>query len=180
MELKHVDLAFEIKEVSPEGKFSGMASVYDLVDYGGDVVRPGAFSKTVQEQKTVPILLQHSSRMPIGLGTLKEVQGGLMIEGQMDMDDPDAVKTFNKMKLKILKGLSIGFTTIKDNILNSGIRELLEVKLWEVSVVLFPMNPAAQVVATKDLPLPDAAAGRKSEPDLHSAFVDFRLPEQFR
>ncbi len=150
---KALDLGFEIKEVSEDGVFVGLASTYDNVDLGGDVVRPGAFKKTINEMKSVPILLGHDSDKVIGEGTLRDSKDGLVIEGKLDIDiDPEAATTHKKMKRGRIKGLSIGFTTVKDAI-KDGVRELLELKVWEVSLTPFPMNTHAFVTAVKELPL---------------------------
>ena len=37
----------EIKSISDQGIFKGLASVYGNVDLGGDVVEPGAFARTL-------------------------------------------------------------------------------------------------------------------------------------
>jgi HK97 family phage prohead protease len=157
METKRIDLPFEIKEVTAEGKFSGYASLYDEIDLGGDVVRKGAFAKTVRESKSVPILWQHDSREVIGMGALKDTKDGLMIEGELDMEDSVAVKAHRKMKRGMIRGLSIGFNTIKSSPPDVMPRELLEVKLWEVSVVTFPMLPSAQITHVKSVSDEDVA-----------------------
>ena len=182
MQTKQVDLELELKEVSEEGTFSGLASTYDNIDLGGDVVRPGAFKKTINEMKSVPILFGHDSGKVLGEGLLRDSKDGLVIEGKLDIDiDPLAAQTHQKMKRGRIKGLSIGFTTVKDAV-KEGIRELLEVKVWEVSLTPFPMNTHALVTAVKDSsltpepestpaepPQPEAQADTKSiEPELHS------------
>jgi phage head maturation protease len=49
----------------------------------------------------------------------------------------------------VLKGLSIGYDSVKDKVEN-GVRRLSELKLWEISLVTFPMNPVAQVTGVKN------------------------------
>lgn len=160
MPAKQIDLSFEIKELSDQGTFAGLASTYHNVDLGGDVMRPGAFTKTIRESKRVPILFGHDSEKVIGEGVLKDTEDGLAIEGQLDIDiDPLAAQTHQKMKRGRIRGLSIGFSTVKDAI-KDGIRELLEVKVWEVSLTPFPMNPLAQITAVKESALsPETAVG---------------------
>lgn len=143
-------LPFEVKDVTAEGKFSGMASVYGEVDLGGDVVERGAFAKTITENPTIPVLWQHKSDEVIGSGTLSNKRDGLAIEGTLDMEDPTAQKAYRKLKLGLMKGLSIGFNSVSDEIKN-GVRHLKEVKLWECSIVTFPMLPSAQVTSLKQM-----------------------------
>lgn len=155
METKRIDLEFEVKEASEEGKIVGMASTYNNVDYGGDVVRPGAFTKTLQENPTVQVFVNHDHQVgewPIGKGTMTEMGRGIRMEADLDMGDQRAVDLLRKMKMGLMRGLSIGYKTIKENPIANGIRELLEVQLVEVSITPFPMNPKALVTAVKQDP----------------------------
>jgi HK97 family phage prohead protease len=54
------------------------------------------------------------------------------------------------MKAGVVKGLSIGYDTIQATY-DGDIRHLTELKLWEISRVIFPMNESAQVSAVKAL-----------------------------
>jgi Escherichia/Staphylococcus phage prohead protease len=144
--------SFEIKEVGDAGEFTGIASVYGVEDLGGDIVDKGAFTKTVSENPTIPILWQHQSGEVIGQGEVKESQGKLMISGKLDMEDATAQKAFRKMKNGMIRGLSIGYKSVKstfEELEDRFIRHLQEVKLFEVSIVTFPMLPAAQITRTK-------------------------------
>jgi HK97 family phage prohead protease len=143
---------FEIKEVAEDGTFRGVASVYGEEDLGGDVVDKGAFKKTISENPVVPILWQHKSDEVIGEGNVSEWQGKIMIDGRLDMDDPTAQKAHRKMRSKLVKGLSIGFNTVKssfEQIEGRLVRHISELKLWEVSIVTFPMLLSAQVMRVK-------------------------------
>jgi len=146
---------FEFKELDEStGQFSGIASITSIEDLGGDVMEDGCFEKSIQDKPVIPILLQHDSREVIGEGTLEMVGQKLMLKGQLDMDDPVAVRTLGKLRKKLLKGLSIGFQAMRvtwEETKDKFIRHVTEAKLWEVSVVTFPMLPAAQVTAVKSL-----------------------------
>lgn len=147
------DIKFQIKAVSDSGSFEGLAAVYGNVDLGGDIIAPGAFAKTIREKKgEVPILWQHDQREPIGLGTLTDSKEGLQIEGQLVLESPVAQKAYALMKARVLKGLSIGYDTVVSEYDNANdIRTLKELKLWEVSVVTFAMNPLAEVTSVKQM-----------------------------
>lgn len=147
-----LELQLEIKEVKESGTFSGIAAVCGTEDLGGDVIDKGAFRKTINDNPIVPVLWQHKSDEVIGEGTLSEWQGRLLLKGKLDMDDPTAQKAHRKMMNGLVKGLSIGFQTIKstwEDIEGRMIRHIQEMKLWEVSVVTFPMMPQAQVTRVK-------------------------------
>lgn len=152
MENKSYQFHCEIKEVAEDGSFEGIASVYGVEDLGGDVVDKGAFSKTISENAVVPILWQHKSDEVIGEGEVSEWQNKIRIKARLDLEDETAKKAYRKMKRKLIKGLSIGFQTVKsswEDVEGRMVRHIGELKLWEVSVVTFPMLPAAQVTRVK-------------------------------
>jgi HK97 family phage prohead protease len=159
---KNLDLPFDLKEATDAGKFSGVASVYGALDLGGDVVERGAFAKTLAERPTVPVLWQHRTDEVIGEGKLRSTQAGLSIEAELDLEDPTAAKAFRKLKRGLIKGLSIGYESVKDEVKN-GVRHLQELKLWEVSVVTFPMLPAAQVTSVKSYDLDELKSALEDE-----------------
>lgn len=142
-------LRLEVKEISEAGSFEGMLSPYGNIDGGDDIVEPGAYKKTLKEKgATRPLLWQHKSDEPIGEITLTDTPEGLMCSGQLLMDDPMAQKAHRFIKSGIVKGLSVGFETVKKSF-KDGIRHLEEMKLYEGSIVTFPMNEQALITSVK-------------------------------
>jgi HK97 family phage prohead protease len=150
--IKHKNnLRMEIKEISADGSFTGMLSVYNVVDLGKDLVEPGAFAKTIKDHgNEVPMLWQHKPDVPIGTLTLEDGPEALHVKGQLLMDLPEAKKAYLLIKARIVRGLSIGFDTVKE-VLDGGIRRLKELRLYEGSIVTFPMNEAALITSVKHL-----------------------------
>jgi HK97 family phage prohead protease len=148
--MEQLNCSVEIKSITDQGQFQGLASVYGNVDLGGDVVVAGAFQKTLADRGgEVPILWQHDLKSPIGLGKLTDTANGLAIEGQLILADvPKAREAYSLLKAKVLRGLSIGYDSIKSDV-KDGIRFLRELKLYEVSLVTVAMNELAQVSAVK-------------------------------
>lgn len=160
LEFKTFD--FELKEVDQsegEGMIKGYASTFGNVDLGMDIVDPGAFSKSLKENKGVmPILADHSPYDQIGWNkTAKEDKTGLYVEGLINMKVQKGQERFSLAKqafdLGGKPGLSIGYMTIKaePDRENPRIRRLKEVKLFEYSLVTFPMNAEAMLTAAKSL-----------------------------
>ena len=51
--------------VAPDGSFAGSLAVYNNIDLGGDLIEPGAFTKTIKEHgDQVPLLWQHKPDVP--------------------------------------------------------------------------------------------------------------------
>lgn len=147
---------FETKALDSQGVFSGYGSVFDVIDSYREVVTPGAFTKSLEKWKAKdrlpPMLYQHRSAEPLGAFTLmREDKKGLYVEGQLLVDDIQrAREVYALLKAKALSGMSIGFNVIDDAYdSRAGIYQLNEVDLWEVSIVTFPANEAANVESVK-------------------------------
>ena len=186
------NLKFEVKEedVNVEtGEFTGHAAVFKNIDFGNDIIEPGAFAKTIKDQKgKVPILWQHNTREPIGISmTMEEDEKGLKVKGQINKEvqrGKEALALINQFaKAKRPFGLSIGFDPLQSEFVEkskNGIKRLVrilkELKLFEFSPVTFAMNDRAMAdmksgIPAVDLPLSDrhqawdakAAMGRIKE-----------------
>ena len=135
--------------VVSDGSFEGLLAVYNNVDLGGDLIEPGAFTKTIKDHgNEIPLLWQHKTDEPIGMLTLTDGPAALSVKGQLLMESPVAKSAYLLMKANIVRGLSIGFDTVKDA-MDGAVRHLKEIRLWEGSIVTFPMNPAAMVTTIK-------------------------------
>jgi hypothetical protein len=142
MKDKH-QLRLEIKAIAEDGSFEGRLSPYGNVDDGGDVVEPGAYTKTIQERgPKVPLLWQHKTDEPIGDLTLDDRPDGLYCKGQLLMSLATAQKAYLLIKAGIL--------LLKEAYVNS-VRHLKEVKLYEGSIVTFPMNEQALITSVKSV-----------------------------
>lgn len=149
--------AFSLKLDAPpddEGNFTGYAAVFGNVDKGNDVIDPGAVTKTLQETPEVPLFWIHNyDLVPIGTGKMSpDPKGkGVRIEGQLFLETSElAREVFGAMKAGAVKGLSIGYNTLK-RAFKGSVRHLQEIAIGEVSLCPFPMNPLAEVDGVKDL-----------------------------
>jgi HK97 family phage prohead protease len=156
MERTNLDLPFEVKRVEPTGTFQGHASVFEVEDRMGDVVAPGAFRATLalhRRKGRLPAMLwQHDATEPIGAWTeMREDEIGLFVQGRLFVDDiPRARQALALLKANGLSGLSIGFRTVRREIDDrTGLRRLVEVELFEVSLVTFPALDVARVTGVK-------------------------------
>jgi HK97 family phage prohead protease len=154
---KHFE--FELKTLEDSGTFEGLASTYGNIDLGGDVVEPGAFTKSLSQKSSVPILYQHNQKQPIGLGYLEDSESGLKIRGELVLDVPEAKSAYALMKKGVLRGLSIGYRPVRE-VFDASIKanRLQEIALHEVSVVTFPMNEQATIGAVKAATIRDFEA----------------------
>lgn len=150
--MAHHSIPFQLKELDQStGKFVGYAAKFNNVDYGGDKILPGAFGDV--DAKDVRGLWQHNWDKPIFVPeSFKDDGVGLLMEGQLVMEVQQAREALALAKLNALGGLSIGYGAEEYDYEDGGrVRVLKKVKLWEVSMVTFPMNPDAKILDAKGL-----------------------------
>lgn len=179
---------FDVKaDESKTGEFAGRASVYGVVDSYGDVVMPGAFTASLAELGgRIKVLNQHNPMDAIGIATLSDTDTALVAEGSLVLDLQSAKDAHTRLKHGLIDGISIGYEVKKDGY-DKGVRQLHEIKLWEISLVTFPANQFARVTDVKsaleryaDLPLvqnvlsvlPDVKAGRVLSASNRSKIAD--------
>jgi len=163
-ERKDFNFKIEVLDSDVPGSFEGYASVFNIVDEGGDVVEQGAFTRTLNNKfasgkKSIPLLWQHDSRMPMGMITeAHEDNYGLFIKGQIILGSDMSNHCHALMKAGAISGMSIGYDTMKatfpENEMIKGdavMRRLQELRLWEISMVTFPMNDSANVTDVKGM-----------------------------
>lgn len=141
---------FEVR-AGEDGKqrLRGLAVVFNSETVIGgqfrEVIRPGAFTKTLTE-RDIKMLWDHNSNFVLGSTrsgtlTLQESFRGLEVD-----DDPPVLGMNAGFLESIQRGdvsqMSFMFEVIKENVIRAEgqmlLREILEVKLWEVSPVTFP------------------------------------------
>ena len=139
--------------VAEDGTFAGYASLFGNTDLGRDMVMPGAFAASLRRRGTggVKMLYQHDPAEPIGVWEeIREDDRGLWVKGRLSVGVARAREVLSLMRDGALDGLSIGYRTVRGrNDRKSGVRQLIEIDLWEISVVTFPMLPEARVEAVK-------------------------------
>lgn len=135
------------------GVIKGYGSVFGNLDFYNDIIQSGAFAKTISEKRAFPILADHDSDRPIGMTcSLQEDSHGLMMEAEINLDVQDGREKYSLAKQGAISGLSIGFQIMQEqNDRTTGIRTITEIKLWEISVVTFPANPAAEITDVRSL-----------------------------
>src|SRR5687767_12187761 len=136
---------FSIKALDDGGVIEGLGAFFGNEDRGGDIIRPGAFQKTLAEWagKPVPMLFCHDVRRPIGAWQeLRETSEGLAVKGKFTLAARDGAEAYALAKEGALPGLSIGYEVSRETTQGRA-RVLHEVKLFEVSPVTVPMNERA-------------------------------------
>lgn len=133
------------------GQIKGIASVFNEVDLHGDVVRRGAFEKSLLSHEragTLPVMLwAHDPSKPIGRwDQIRETSEGLEVEGALNLNTDAGRNAHEHLRGGDLNGLSIGYAAAPGGARREGPnRVLTELNLFEVSLVALPSNLNARV-----------------------------------
>ena len=124
-------------------RFAGYAALFDIADAGRDTIRRGAFARSLATRTTpLPLYWQHRADQPIGVvEQVAEDARGLRVIARIDRPESRAAHLLAAGKVN---GLSFGFRTRAARESPAG-RELLEVELFEVSLVTHPLQHGARV-----------------------------------
>jgi HK97 family phage prohead protease len=133
------------------GEFEGYASLFNVADGAGDIVAPGAYARSLKRRPPprVRLLYQHFAHEPIGVWEeIREDTRGLYVRGRLTEDVTRAREVGELIRDGALDGLSIGFRAIRARRdPRTALRTLLEIELWEISIVTFPLLPGSEVTA---------------------------------
>ena len=164
---KDATLMAEIMDTDPKlGIVTGYFSRFNNVDADGDIIRPGAFTKTIKEQgpqsaqPRIKHLLNHDPSQPLGkLTSLTEDATGLAYESQIGSHElgEDFIKMIES---GLITEHSIGFKIMKRNQIQSyeayqknpagGMFEITEIKLFEgSSLTAWGANPLTPITSLK-------------------------------
>lgn len=151
--MKTKDFALKVDGLSDAGTFTGYGSIFGNLDSYGEIVEPGAFTKSLARHAkdgSLPLMLwQHNPSEPIGVWEDLEEDGkGLKGTGRLVLETARGAEAHALLKAKAISGLSIGYREIKVEP-DGNNRRLKELDLIEISIVSFPANRRARIDAVK-------------------------------
>lgn len=175
-------------------KINGYAAVFDSYseNLGGfrEIIRPGAFAKSLQDGADVRAMYEHRSDALLGRtssGTLRLDEDADGLRSEIDVADTQSGRdVLTLVDRGDLTGMSFGFYTRSDNwhrdVVDGEsvvVRELLEVEVFDVSVVAFPAYPDTSVaLRSRDLAGDESL---ESDPDFERIATELRMrPEELR
>lgn len=160
------DYDVQIKEYGEDdgGYIVAYASTFHRdPDAYGDIVRKGAFANSLakwkEAGKPIPLLFGHRTDDPtMNIGAVidaTEDDTGLLVKATFDADSETAQYCRKLVKEGRLYKLSFAYDTLdrRTVVLDDGTKanELLELDIFEVSLVPIPANQHAQVLSVKDV-----------------------------
>lgn len=139
-----------------QGVFEAVVAVFNNVDRAGDKIIPGAFAGSLQrwqeKERPIPVIFSHEwDNLDAHIGEVteaKEIEQGLYVKAQLDMEEEFARRVWKKMMRGTLAEFSFAYDTLKAEQVN-GVNELRELELLEVGPTLVGMNPETQLLDVK-------------------------------
>jgi len=124
-------------------RFAGYAALFGKRDAGRDLIRKGAFARTLAARRdALPLFWQHRPDLRVGwVVSIAEDERGLRVIASID--NPDGA-TGLALRSGEVSGLSFGYRTLGSRTSEEG-RELLDIELFEISLVTHPMQHGARV-----------------------------------
>lgn len=123
----------------------GYASLFGEEDLAGDVVRAGAFTRSLIRGRNVGMLLNHRGGRTAGRWTtIREEGRGLFVRGLVEDTTAAGAAALSQIRQGRLNGLSIGFIARDWRPRLARGRELREIDLREISLVAAPMLESAR------------------------------------
>ena len=155
IEMEYKSTAVEFKATGNDGAYEGHFSIFGNVDDGSDIAHPGMFQKTILERaRRVKVFYAHDWNKLIGPPpkVLHEDSVGLFAGGRLTLDSFWGREAWALMKDGALTEGSFGYETVKFDFENQpgiNVRNLREVKLYEISPVPLGMNALTEIRAVK-------------------------------
>jgi hypothetical protein len=148
------------------GLFAAKVSAFGNEDLNGERVLKGAFKRTIQALKDagkmLPVVWSHQhDQVPIGEidpNDIRETDAGLVVAGKFFLDDPEALSVWKAMRRGLITAWSFAFTPVEERVGKDGVREIMDLDLYEVGPTLIGANPEAQTIALKAIAHPDEPA----------------------
>lgn len=143
-----------------QGIFEAIVAVFGNVDRSGDRIQPGAFKNSLaawkEKGRPIPVIFAHEwDNLDAHIGEVveaKEVEEGLYVKAQLDMEEPFAARVWKKMKSGLLAEFSFAYDIVKSAWVNEEgrtILDLIELELLEVGPCLVGMNPETELLGVK-------------------------------
>jgi HK97 family phage prohead protease len=141
--------------VDDVGTITGNAWPFAEPDSAGDIITKSAFGEIPSD---LPVLYQHDPAQLIGSWTeVKATGDGLIVKGQLHLDQPRARSVRAMLKSGLVSGLSIGFRTKASR--KQGRNRIIDaLDLAEISLVRNPSHPRARISSAKSLDVAAALA----------------------
>lgn len=169
---------YNLKIDAEAGIVEAIVSTFGVLDYHDDIIRDGAYKKTISERgRSVKVLDAHNlwsvlSALGVNMGMAEvgrdmlpaavrseypEATGGLWTKTQYLLETPEGLGAFIRLKAGAVDEYSIGYDCMQAEYRQmpnmdgktTNVRIMTEIRLWEYSPVIFGANPATGTTDVK-------------------------------
>lgn len=141
---------FEARFTTPTdtGEIEGTAVRFGVIDTYRTEFAPEAFRGL--EGRTVPMLWSHDPAQVIGSWSAFQIRtDGMTAKGKLNLSVAKALEVRSLLQAGDISGLSVGFSTVKDERRTNGVRRIIEARLHEISIVAFPAVPGSGITKVR-------------------------------
>jgi len=150
-------LEMEIRRIDEgERTVVGVVVPYDEVSYrtgdpAGEVVRRGALKRSLHHrQDKIPLLRNHDRERTLGWSR-SFIETDIGVEGVFRVNDgPPGDELLDELRHGYLRGMSIGYQPVRVGRGDGGVKEILEGRLVEVSMVGIPAYEGAAMLSVRN------------------------------
>lgn len=147
-----------------QGTFEAIVAVFGNVDRAAERILRGAFTQSLADWQVkgrpIPVIFSHEwNNLDAHIGKVldaKEVEHGLYVKGQLEMDEAFAARVYKKMSKGTLAQFSFAYDVIESVLVDQGegqtpryVTDLKVLDLLEVGPTLVGMNPDTQLIGVK-------------------------------
>lgn len=164
---EYKSIEYKVADLDEKGRVKFYFAVFDTIDSYGDITRSGAFDKTISENKgRIKHYKNHDMTKLCGvIQELGKDNYGAFAVSQLMLKTDLGRNTYEEYIAGGITEHSFGYNTIKSGQITMDgkeCRELLEVKLWEVSSLTMPAaNELAKTIGIKSMEESLAAVQRE-------------------
>lgn len=142
----------EVRAIGEAGEFEGYACTFNSVDSYNSVFLPGCFKRTLKERSgKIKVLWDHVDLIgkPI---SLREDERGLFVHGKLTLEVTKASECYALLRDGACDTMSFAFNVPQGgDYYKDGVRYIKEVKLFEVSPVVFASNEDSKIVNVRNM-----------------------------
>jgi HK97 family phage prohead protease len=169
----------ELQPADETGTVEALVSVFGNIDYAGDRIVPGAFSKTLEDYamngRTIPFVWSHDYDTPESyIGKVieaTETSEGLRVKAQL-FESPRAQVVRELLVNRVVNEFSFAYEIVNQQKAQDGANELTELRILECGPTMRGANPMTRLIDAKN-----ASIHHAELPDNYRSALSEDVPE---
>ena len=144
---EHLDIEWRFAPPTDDGTIEGVAMRFDVLDTYGTTFDKRAFDGA---KSRIPMLWSHRSDEVIGSwSSISATDTELRAAGRLNLEIGRAREVRSMLLAGDVQGVSVGFSTVKDERRSNGVRHITKAILHEISLVAMPSVPGTGITQVR-------------------------------